>query len=257
MTERQARFERGRQAFAEGRHSEARALWEPLWHEEAAGEPRKLLQALIQIASALQRLFEQEPRAAEKLLVQALPKLDGLPETYGGVALGRFRSEARALLRAIQDGSDDVRAPALESAGAPFAWRERRPTPPVVAPLERPAHFRKALAVYGEGQFFEAHELWEDLWRDEADPFHKNFLQGLIQVAASMHKLLVQHGTKGAIHLLERALYRLGDVPDGYAGIAVAALLVDVARAKAEIERLAALERTDLDPSFVPRISVL
>ena len=46
--------------------------------------------------------------------------------------------------------------------------------------------FAEGLALLREGRGFEAHELFEDLWR-EADPGERDFYQGLVHVAVSLH----------------------------------------------------------------------
>ena len=44
--------------------------------------------------------------------------------------------------------------------------------------------FQKGLAEYEKGDYFEAHEAWEDLWSDYQLSDRK-FIQGLIQLAVS------------------------------------------------------------------------
>ena len=49
---------------------------------------------------------------------------------------------------------------------------------------EMEALFQKGLAEYEKGDYFEAHEAWEDLWSDYQLSDRK-FIQGLIQLAVS------------------------------------------------------------------------
>jgi uncharacterized protein len=51
---------------------------------------------------------------------------------------------------------------------------------------EKERLYQKGLEAFNSSQFFEAHELWEDVWRETPEPDRK-FLQGLIQVAAAFH----------------------------------------------------------------------
>ena len=44
--------------------------------------------------------------------------------------------------------------------------------------------FQKGLSEYEKGDYFEAHEAWEDLWSDYNFPDRK-FIQGLIQLSVS------------------------------------------------------------------------
>jgi predicted metal-dependent hydrolase len=57
--------------------------------------------------------------------------------------------------------------------------------------------------LFNRELFFEAHEVWEELWH-ETYGLNRNFFQGLIQVASAMHHLQVGN-TRGA-----RILYGSG-----------------------------------------------
>ncbi|MDP7128681.1 MAG: DUF309 domain-containing protein [Candidatus Marinimicrobia bacterium] len=50
--------------------------------------------------------------------------------------------------------------------------------------VEMEALFQRGLAEYEKGDYFEAHEAWEDLWSDYNFPDRK-FIQGLIQLSVS------------------------------------------------------------------------
>jgi hypothetical protein len=80
----------------------------------------------------------------------------------------------------------------------------------------------EGLACYRRAEFFEAHEHWESVWLQLAEP-EKSFLQALIQVTAAFHHL--QTGNLvGTVTLLQRALQRLDLCPACFGGIAVAPL---------------------------------
>ncbi|WP_437819340.1 DUF309 domain-containing protein [Sorangium sp. So ce1078] len=119
---------------------------------------------------------------------------------------------------------------------------------------ELEAIVQRGLRAYRDGLFYEAHELWEIGWRDEPDPVRKAFLQGLILVAAALHKLTRMQSPSGAVRLLDKAHARLAGVPEGMGGIAVGLLSGDIARAARAIERLAIEGRAELDASLLPRM---
>jgi hypothetical protein len=80
----------------------------------------------------------------------------------------------------------------------------------------------EGLACYRRAEFFDAHEHWESVWLQTAEP-EKSFLQALIQVTAAFHHL--QSGNVvGTVTLLQRALLRLDLCPGCFGGIAVAPL---------------------------------
>jgi predicted metal-dependent hydrolase len=75
--------------------------------------------------------------------------------------------------------------------------------------------------LYAAGRFFEAHEAWEDAWREETGATRR-LLQGLIMAAAAYHKMAVQRQSAGMTRLLTKALERLQPLPDGLAGLRLA-----------------------------------
>ena len=46
--------------------------------------------------------------------------------------------------------------------------------------------FERGCSHFNRGEYFEAHEVWEDLWHIADGPRH-SYLQGLIQIAAALH----------------------------------------------------------------------
>jgi uncharacterized protein len=44
-------------------------------------------------------------------------------------------------------------------------------------------------AAFNRGEYFLAHELWEEVWREVGDAERRLYLQGLIQIAAGLHHL--------------------------------------------------------------------
>jgi hypothetical protein len=69
--------------------------------------------------------------------------------------------------------------------------------------------FWRGAALFDLGEYFEAHEAWEARWLTTKLPGERLFLQGLIQVAASLHKLFVRHSPESAERLLTRGLAKL------------------------------------------------
>ncbi len=46
--------------------------------------------------------------------------------------------------------------------------------------------YRQGIAFFNECEFFEAHEIWEELWTEYRGP-SREFFQGLIQAAVALH----------------------------------------------------------------------
>jgi hypothetical protein len=91
--------------------------------------------------------------------------------------------------------------------------------------------FEQGVADFNAGRFFEAHEVWEELWLAAAEP-EKTFLQGLIQVTAAFHHHS-RGNTQGRRSLLSAGLAKLADCPEAFRGAAIGELRND-ARAWAD-----------------------
>ena len=119
----------------------------------------------------------------------------------------------------------------LDAAGRAKAYR------PMAEP-ERTAAVIAGLRAYAAGDYFEAHELMEPAWMGSDDPLEREFISGLIKVAAAdVHA--VRGNPRGVARNLDGARDRLRRVPDGDA---VANLRLDLpALLEAIDRRLAAL----------------
>jgi uncharacterized protein len=80
-----------------------------------------------------------------------------------------------------------------------------------------PGAFHRGIEEFNERRFFEAHEVWEELWLASAEP-DKTFLQGIIQIAAAFHHHL-RDNNRGACSLLQAGLRRVKPFPADHFGI--------------------------------------
>ncbi len=107
--------------------------------------------------------------------------------------------------------------------------------------------FVRGIELFNRAEFFEAHEVLEDVWR-AAPATEKKFLQGIIQISVALH-----HHSRGnlvgAQSLMKRAAKNLAAYPEDFGGVRLNRLL----RAVGRWER-AMRERAKLPP--VPRIEV-
>jgi predicted metal-dependent hydrolase len=87
--------------------------------------------------------------------------------------------------------------------------------------------YHRGIQLFNQQHFYDAHEIWEDVWRESKGP-EKKFLQGLIQAAVALH----HHSTGnvvGARSLLERARKNLAAYPEDFGGIRVTVLTASLA----------------------------
>jgi hypothetical protein len=77
--------------------------------------------------------------------------------------------------------------------------------------------YRVGIRHFNGREFYDAHEVWEDVWR-ESHGMEKQFLQGLIQAAVALH----HHSTGnvvGACSLMARARRNLDACPEEFGEI--------------------------------------
>ena len=119
---------------------------------------------------------------------------------------------------------------------------------------DRDVQFQEAVETYRQGLYYEAHELWEDLWLEEDDDDRRRFLQALIQITSAIYKVQNDVARRGALSLLDRALQRLEGLPDGYWGIALDRFRTQTTRCREEVARLIEAGEDTLDPRLIPRL---
>jgi hypothetical protein len=93
---------------------------------------------------------------------------------------------------------------------------------------------REGIDLFNRDRRFEAHEVWEDLWR-ATDTEARRFYQGLVQVAVGLHHL-ARGNRRGGTSVLRRGLANLEPYPDEYAGIDKLRLERDLGRLLAGAE---------------------
>ena len=76
--------------------------------------------------------------------------------------------------------------------------------------------WERALALFNAARFFDAHEAFEDLWRETPHAGHlRRHLQGLVQLAVAFHHQSTGN-LEGASSVLERALRNLNGAEESF-----------------------------------------
>jgi predicted metal-dependent hydrolase len=95
------------------------------------------------------------------------------------------------------------------------------------------SRYLEGIRCFNEREYFEAHEVWEDLWKDYTGPA-RHFYQGLIQVAVCLHHF-GNGNAIGARKLYYSSHRHLDDYPTSYLGLDLEKLLADLQVCCAEI----------------------
>jgi uncharacterized protein len=80
-------------------------------------------------------------------------------------------------------------------------------------------HLEHGAKLFNAGEFWEAHEAWEGPWMEakkRGEALEAHYLQGLILLAAAIHKARAYQNLKGGKLNLGKAKKHLERVPDDY-----------------------------------------
>jgi len=116
-----------------------------------------------------------------------------------------------------------------------------------------PAGLREGISLFNAGEYFECHEVLEDIWRAEPDPVRALY-QGILQIGVAFHHLH-RDNFRGAVKLLTGGTEKVARFLPCCMGVDTQKLN---AEACACLEALRALgpERLDeFDRAMIPRIS--
>ena len=107
---------------------------------------------------------------------------------------------------------------------------------PDLSPEERDRLFQEGIDLFNRGDFFAAHEAWEEIWRSTT-PEPKELLQGLVQVAAGLHQILDLKRKIGPRNTLAKARSHLEVYAPSAYGLDVAGLLESVGQWQEWLDR--------------------
>jgi predicted metal-dependent hydrolase len=113
--------------------------------------------------------------------------------------------------------------------------------------------YLRGIEHFNACDFYEAHEVWEELWQDEQGPSRK-FYQGLIQVAVCLHHF-GNGNTRGAKKLYYSSRNYLEAYRPRYLGLDVDKLIRQLEECCAGILASPdAIPRVEIDPERIPEI---
>lgn len=98
---------------------------------------------------------------------------------------------------------------------------------PVLTPERRRELIQEGIDLFNRGEYFAAHEAWEEIWRSTT-PEPKDLFQGLVQLAAAFHHLDERKRPDVARRVLRKARHRLAAVSSTAAVVDLGDLLTAV-----------------------------
>ena len=102
---------------------------------------------------------------------------------------------------------------------------------------EQAADFQRGIEFFNERKYWQAHEMWEQVWRQREED-SRIFLQGIIQAAAAYYRVMERPSYVGALNNFEKAFTKLQPFPDRFLGVNVEGLRRAIVQSFEEVKRL-------------------
>ena len=113
--------------------------------------------------------------------------------------------------------------------------------------------YLEGIRYFNECEYFEAHEVWEELWTEYQGP-SRRFYQGLIQVAVCLHHF-GNENTRGARKLFHSSSKYLGEYRPTHLGLDVDKLLREMETCcRGILDSDEEYPSATLDPELIPEI---
>ena len=199
-------FERGVNLFNSGKFWHAHEAWELVWQRHSEDE-RLFFQGLIQLAAAYHHLItKQSYRGLMNNFDKAYSKLEVFQPEYVGVFV-------MPLLRFIEQGKKEAERLGIDGLEQfnynliPKLQFHKPNNPDLLVEIRdivNSQQFLEGMKLFNEGYHWEAHEVWEDVWREQNGDA-KMFIQAFVQTAAA-YSFMKTSKFSTATYLFEKAL---------------------------------------------------
>ena len=113
--------------------------------------------------------------------------------------------------------------------------------------------FHCGIELFNARQYWEAHEVWEDLWKRREEE-SRIFFQGIIQAAAAYHRIATDPKYTGALNNLEKALAKLELFPRVFLGLQVGILREALVTAKSVVQNLGPERMREFPNGILPKL---
>ena len=113
--------------------------------------------------------------------------------------------------------------------------------------------YQQGIRYFNDCEFFEAHEVWEELWTEYRGPLRR-YYQGLIQAAVALHHF-GNGNIRGAKKVYVSSRAYLDDYRPAHLGLNLDEFLAQYERCFADV--LASTEefpKLEVDPELIPEI---
>lgn len=221
-------FGHGVQLFNSGKFWNSHEAWEQVWMRHAEDE-RLFFQGIIQLAAAYHQLVVKKNfQGMMNNFDKAYQKLVIFQPEYLGIFV-------TPLLKFIEEGKKEAGRVGSQGLKAfnynliPKLQFQKPVNPDVLVEsrfMVKSERFLEGAALFNRGYYWEAHEVWEDVWRNEEDDV-KTFAQAFVQVAAADSFVKLSKLTS-AKYLFEKSLEKFRQFQQLDCGVDVQELIRNI-----------------------------
>jgi predicted metal-dependent hydrolase len=121
--------------------------------------------------------------------------------------------------------------------------------------MDHDPRYLAGILFFNQRDFFEAHEVWEDVWTESAGP-ERRFYQGLIQAAVALHHFR-NGNVRGATKLYRTGRAYMEPLDERFFGLNKQELWQQMERCFQELHAKSEPDRTvRLDEKLIPTITL-
>ncbi len=115
--------------------------------------------------------------------------------------------------------------------------------------------YLRGWGLFNTTEFWDAHEAWENVWRQRKED-SRIFFQGIIQFAAALHLLLEAKRFAGMMRNFDKAEEKLRLFPRRFLGLDVTSVLSSLSGIRERAGRLGPERIHQFDRTLLPRFTV-
>ncbi len=113
--------------------------------------------------------------------------------------------------------------------------------------------YEEGWLLFNDREFWKAHEKWETIWKRHPEE-SRIFFQGIIQLAAAYHLLLVKKRYGGMRSNFQKAAEKLSIFPSPFLRVDVKRLLSAIELATTEVDRIGTAQLDRFDVNLIPSV---
>ena len=121
---------------------------------------------------------------------------------------------------------------------------------------ELSTEFQKGIKLFNSGNFYECHDVLEDVWFDVSGR-DKDFYQGLIHLAVGFYHITGKNNPKGALLQLNKAVIKLIPYKPIHEGINLGRILPKVEDCIRNIQKFKDGKINKFEEGLIPKLGLI